>query len=77
MSIEYLAWRCTWQSAESAARAAWENSEHLYKQLQAANQRIAELESGLGPGRVRLAKRRRRFVNSPALSHEPGVIVNY
>jgi hypothetical protein len=42
VSIEYLAWRCTWQSAESAARAAWENSEHLYKQLQAANQRIAE-----------------------------------
>lgn len=44
MSIEYLAWRCTWQSAESAARAAWENSEDLYKQLQAANQRIPESE---------------------------------
>ena len=56
MSIEYLAWRCTWQSAESAARAAWKNSEDLYKQLQAANQRIAELESGLGPGAGEIGK---------------------
>ena len=68
MSIEYLAWRCTWQRAESAARAAWENSEHLYKQLQAANQRIAELESGLGPGAGEIGKAQ------AALREFPGAI---
>lgn len=47
MSIEYLAWRCTWQSSEAAASAAWENSAALYKQLQAANQRIAVLTDAL------------------------------